>query len=89
MGHLENEQPNGQPVALPTIHIGWDAEKQIVRLAFDDKDFRTWNFIIGVLEMALQSAKDQHQFATIQQRMMAIQQQAADAMIAKKVMLGK
>lgn len=42
---------------LPTLALVWDAEAQRVRLQFDPADFRTWEFVIALLEMAKQAAE--------------------------------
>ncbi len=87
MEHLQG-QLNGTP-ALPAINVGWDADKQIVRLAFDEKDFKTWNFVIAALEMAVQLAKDKHQESLTMQRIQRLQQQAQDQAIASQIKLGR
>jgi phenylalanine-4-hydroxylase len=78
---------NGEKM-LPTIHVGWDAEHQVVRLAFDDQEFKTWNFVIANLEMALQLAKDNHQMQVAQKRMQLMQQQVQNQVLAQEVAKG-
>ena len=81
------ESPNGEPKELPAIQVLWDAENQAVGLVFNggkDGDFKQWAFVIGVLQMAVEKAKEMQQGAAMQ-AMMA--QQQAQSM-AQKLRLG-
>lgn len=71
-------QINGKGVPLPTIHVGWNAEAQDIAMTFDSDEFKTWNFLVKVLEMALDRAKEQQEFHKARNLagMMAQQQEA-------------
>ena len=40
-----------------TIKVLWDAETQSVGLQFEQAEFRNWDFVVGVLNMAMDQAK--------------------------------
>ena len=67
---------NGQDKQLPTLEISWDNSKQLIGFAFDPKEFKTWDFVIALLDMAKGQAEQRRretQMAVMQQ---AIQDQA-------------
>lgn len=67
---------------IPVIAVAWDEKKQIVGIQFDKAEFRTWDFVIAVLDMAKAQA-DQHrrmaQIAAMQQQ--AVEQQAVSSLL--------
>ena len=68
--------PNGQQQKrLPTIHVGWDADAQQVTLQFVPDEFKQWEFLIAVLEMAKMKAEMAYKAFQMQQIQAA--QQAA------------
>ena len=77
--------PNGGPKNLPGIVIGWDAETQAVHLQFAPNQFKTWGFVIGVLQMALDKAIDQKKQAQQADMMRQIQEQEMDNAIRKQL----
>jgi hypothetical protein len=80
-------QENGQD--LPGIQVLWDEKTQNVVLRFDPKQFRSWPFMIAVLEMASKEADKQWRLsqmnALVQQQQEAQQAQA----MVQKLQLGK
>ncbi len=56
-------EENGNSVELPSLHVGWDAETNTVRLEFDPKEFKNWFFIQAVLLMAAQQAEQNGRMA--------------------------
>jgi hypothetical protein len=65
----------------PTLTIVWDADKQAVGLGFDANAFKTWTFIIGLLEMAKNMAIQNEHMA----RMQAMAQQAEAQQLRKRL----
>lgn len=64
----------------PTITVTWDPETQSVDLSFDDKQFRTWNFVEAILRLGHDLAAHRHKVALTQQmqaQMLAQQQESA------------
>ncbi len=73
---------NGQ--TLPTIKVSLDAATQTVALDFDTKQFKTWDYLIAVLDMAKAHAEMNRRMAQnaamqqmAQQQMIAAQEEAA------------
>jgi hypothetical protein len=65
------------PENLPQLSIAWNAETQMVQLGFDPDHFKTWDFILAVLDMARQNAeqmKELAKLAAMQQRAKAHQE---------------
>lgn len=81
----DNDYPAGSPEAkmqdkldkAPALKISWLADEQVVHVDFDPKTFKTFEFMLAVLNMAVQAIetnrKAQH-MAQMQQAM-AMQQQ--------------
>lgn len=53
---------NGQPKTLDII-IRFDPESQVTLLEFDTSEYRTWDFVLGILTCALERAKQQRTIA--------------------------
>ncbi len=70
---------NGGPKQLPAIAIGWNAEAQIVEIQFDPAHFKTWDFVIALLDMAKLQAENNRRLAQLR----AMQQQSQDEAIRK------
>ena len=45
------------PATPPTLSITWNADEQTVGLKFQPSEFRNWQFVLAVLEMAKQAAE--------------------------------
>ncbi len=58
-------EPETPQVVLPTIHVGWNPETQDVMLKFDPKEFKTFTFMIAVLDMAKAKAEKMQQVAMV------------------------
>lgn len=54
---MKAQNEHGKPVNLPGIVVGWDQKAQMVRLKFDTNEFLKWEFVIMVLEAAVEQAK--------------------------------
>ncbi len=65
---------------LPTIEVKFDPATQQIGIVFKVEEFKTWDFIVAVLEAAKQQAIVSGQMA----RMMAMQQQAMRQEIAQQ-----
>ncbi len=78
---------NGDPTpgALPAIHVGWDGVNQGVQLGFDKTQFRSWDFIICVLEMAKAQAEDRRRIGLAQQAQMQMMQAAQDQELRRRL----
>ena len=59
---------------LPKITLAWDQEKQSVFIEFQTEQFKTWDFVVGVLGIA----KDQAEFNRNMARAADMQRQAAE-----------
>ena len=67
-------------MAKSELIIEWDDEKQSVGLKFDTDEFRSWDFVMGVLEMSKLAAETlRHRGATEMQS----QQQSVQADVEK------
>ncbi len=86
--HGQEQQASELP-KTPSITIGWDAEAQGVTLHFKSNEFKTWDFVLALLDMAKQKAETLKRVA----QMNALQQQAAqahhDQVIANKIFKGR
>ncbi len=74
----------GNGTALPKIEVRWDAATQNVQLDFDTKQFKSWDFLVAVLDMAKAQAEFNRRMAqqmaaqqAMQQQVMAAQEQEA------------
>lgn len=68
---------NNAPKALPTIEIAWDQDIQDIKLVFDHEQFKTFDFMLGLLEMARIRLDAQRQLSFAQaMQAKAMQQQA-------------
>lgn len=65
----------------PSIIIDWDEQAQGVHFNFDNKQLRSWDMVINVLETCLRNAKDQRQIAVA----MNMQKQQQEMMAAKAI----
>ncbi len=54
-----------EPKQLPTLAIGWDEATQNVHLGFNADQFRTWEFVIAVLEMAKMKAQEAQRMSAL------------------------
>jgi hypothetical protein len=76
--------PNGEsekvklPAGTPVIAVVWDEKEQGVNLQFDPLLLRSWDFVVGLLEMAKNKADAirRMQYAQQTQQQHAEQQQA-------------
>lgn len=71
--------------ALPAIRVDWDQVKHLPTVSFDRRDFRSWDFVIAVLEMAVQACKDQRQMAQVEGFRRQMQEQAQAQAIANRL----
>ena len=67
---------------LPAIAIGWDAEVQDVAVQFDPKSFKTYEFVIAVLDMA----KSKMEKIVKMQHVQQLQANAAEAQRTQALM---
>lgn len=51
---------------VPTIVVKWDPEKQLVGIGFNPDHFKTWDFVIACLEMAVKQAESNARLMQIQ-----------------------
>src|SRR5437868_5357614 len=71
--------PNGKPEKpklLPGIIIGWDADAQEARVQFDPKDFKTYGFVLAVIDMAKKEVEVMQRNAHIAAMQQAAMEQA-------------
>lgn len=65
---------------FPTIEVAWNAAEQSVGVRFDSKEFRNWEFVLAVLEMAKQQVevtmRQQHAVFMMQAQAQARQEAA-------------
>lgn len=74
--------PDGR--ILPSIKIGWDAERQSAVIDFDQEAFKSLDMVKAVLEIAADLMK----FNINLQRMAALQQQASAQQQAAQIRNG-
>lgn len=67
-------EANGEMQQFPTIKVAWNEETHQVGVAFDTREFKTWDFVISVLEMAKRQAETQARIV----QMNALQAQAQE-----------
>ena len=67
---------NGQAKALPTLEITWDNSKQLIGFAFDPQEFKTWDFVIALLDMAKGQAEQRRRETQLAVMQQAVQEQA-------------
>ncbi len=72
-GEQVEDAPKGN--ILPTISVGWDNQSHSAMVRYDQKDFRTVEFAIAVLEMA----KGQLEYIKRTLQVQAMQQGAIEA----------
>ena len=77
-------ESNDQKKKLPTLEITWDASTYDICLNFKEEDFKNWEFVIAILEMAKIRA-DQTRKQTM---LLGMQQAAETAALRKKIMRG-
>lgn len=71
---------------LPTLSVGWNAEAQGVALHFDPKQFRSWEFVVGVLQMALAKAEQAQRLQHAQQMQRAVMEQAQNQALRQQIL---
>lgn len=73
----------------PTIRLIWNAEQQSVDIGFNAAEFKNWDFIIAVLDMAKRNAEEQvrqNRLALMQQQALAAQQQRQGNELARRLL---
>lgn len=80
------EMPNGGGRKLPAISVGFDAETQGVALQFDPKAFKSWEFVLAVLEMAKLKAEAQYRVQLAANMQQALQDKARTDALAQSIM---
>lgn len=68
----------------PTIIIEWDADRQQAVVSFDSTQFKTWEFVLAVIEMAKLHAETNRRVAEV----MNIQRQAAENARVQAILSG-
>ena len=76
------ENGEGKLKSIPAIAVGWDAENQSVAVRFNNSEFKTWDFLIATLQMAVSWAEQQRRLAQFG----AVQQQSAEDQQLKNVL---
>lgn len=62
-----------EPKPLPHLSIEWDERNHRVRLNFDPDEFKSWDFIIALMEMGKLNAETHRKLAQDKVRMEQIQ----------------
>lgn len=75
---------NGQPVPTPVLGIAWNEGAKDVQLVFDPQQFPTWEFVLGLLEMARHKAQEGLNMARMQKLQQMAQDQALAAQLSQK-----
>lgn len=78
---MAGDRDNGSG-SLPAIDVIWDSDKQTVLLGFDRDQFKTWEFVVAVLDMAKSFAETQRRLATLRS---AQEQEAAQKLATSLV----
>lgn len=85
---MQEEELNGAKekiLQVPALAIGWNEQEQRVQLTFDPAHFKTWEFILGILEMAKNEATARRQLVLMQN----MQQAQIDSALRQRVMSGR
>lgn len=53
----EQTESGQESHVIPALMIGWDEANQCVEIKFDNRQFKTWDFILGILKMAEKKAE--------------------------------
>ncbi len=77
---------NGHAKPPPRLVVEWLAEHQVVNLQFTPADFRTWDFVLAVLDMARQKAEQQQRLALGAALQHQMEQVAADKRMASQIL---
>lgn len=83
MDNLEHVPVIEQPAK--TIAVGFDPARQIVGLQFSTDDFKTWDYVLAILRMAVDQAEQKRKEAQMIAAMQAQQQAAQDAVIRQRL----
>lgn len=78
------EEPGNGTLKKPTLIIEWDAEKQQAQVSFDSQQFKTWEFVLAVIEMAKLQSETNRRVAEV----MSIQKQAAESARVRAILNG-
>lgn len=76
-------EPAAPGVDLPAVTVGWDSVTQGVHLDFDPAEFRSWNFVIAILKMAVGAAEHQQKVSMLAQAQKNQMEAMANAAIRK------
>ena len=79
---------NGKPPELPTLHVVYDPLKQAVGIQFEATDFKTWDFVLAILDMAKMKAQTQQKMAQVAMLQQAAAMQQQDAEVTRKILRG-
>lgn len=66
---------------LPAIHVSWDALSQSVDVQLNPQEFKTYEFVLALLDMAKERVQSLRKMAQINQ----MQQQAVQAAQAQQL----
>lgn len=70
---------------LPQIKIGWNEKAQTVEMDFDPQNFKSWEFVVAALRMALMKAEDTRRLVMAAQMQMQAQQAMEDRRLADRL----
>jgi hypothetical protein len=70
---------------MPEITVIWDAERQMPSLKFEASEFKTWDFVIMVLEGARRVAEEQRRITIMQGMQQQMAERAQNEMIARQL----
>lgn len=71
------------------IILEFDPETQSVTTKFDPREFKTWDFVLAVLDMGKRHAEQTAEIVRMQAMQQAAMQQAQANGIAQKLKLGR
>lgn len=82
---IENSQGQEDQADLPFLKCLWNAETQQVGLQFDNKTFKSWTFIMWVLDEAKRKAEEQYKMGLAQAAQRQMFEMQRDAALAAKL----
>ncbi len=70
----------------PEIKLIWDKEAQELTFQFETKDFKSWHYLIAMLDMAKRKAEEKLQEQMVMARMVAMKQAHDEAQLRGKLL---
>lgn len=73
---------------FPTIKVLWDPEKQEVSVQFQTDQFKTWDFVDAILNMAKAKCQEANRMSKVQQMQQAVAMAQQEQQLRRQIMQG-